>query len=219
MADFLDFSGEEEQKKYGPAPEGSIVFVKLEVRRANADNADPSNPYYSVARSGLKQINCQFEIDRGTYQGCKFFHNITLPVSMQNIQLSPGQTTSCKIGGAQLKAICEASGKPPKAKDITSLSGLVFPIRVGINPKSYIDKKGIERWNNDLNKVITPSMPEFAEVKTQGEIITDGPVCCASTAHQSSQEFGSNNGYASENTAQPSEAVTVNNENIDEVPF
>lgn len=212
MSDFLDFSGEEEQKefgKYGPVPEGSIVFVKMEVQKAKPEYADPENPYYAIAKSGLKRIQCQMEVERGTYQGCKFFQNFTLPTNQQSIQLTQGQTTACKIGGAQLKAICEASGKPTKAKDITSLSGLVFPVKVGINQKPYYDQKGNERWNNIIKKVITPSMEEYSEVKALGEVITNGPVVGIGAVERNAP---------ARNNPQPSEAVEVQN-NIDEVPF
>ena len=133
----LDLTNECEQREFarGPVPEGSIVMVEIEILKPNQERQAHDNPFISVASSGLRQIYCQFTVSHGQYQGVSFRQNITLPFGEQDIPLNDGQRTACNIGGATLKAMCVAAKKPLKMQDVTSLTGLRFPVRVKINPR------------------------------------------------------------------------------------
>ena len=130
----LDFSNAPDQREFGngPVPAGSIVIVQMEVLQPHESKRAADNPYISVAQSGLRQIYCQFSVAKGSYSGVSFRQNITLPLGGQNMHLSANQEKACNIGGATLKAICLAAKKPPKINDVTSLTGLSFPVRVKI---------------------------------------------------------------------------------------
>ena len=133
----LDFSNAPDQREFGngPVPAGSIVIVQMEVLQPHESKRAADNPYISVAQSGLRQIYCQFSVTKGSYSGVSFRQNITLPLGGQNMRLSANQEKACNIGNATLKAICLAAKKPPKINDVTSLTGLSFPVRVKINDR------------------------------------------------------------------------------------
>lgn len=175
----LDFSSAEEQREFGnngPVPSGSIVMVEMEVLQPKADRQAQENPYISVAQSGLRQIYCQFMVTHGTYQGVSFRQNITLPLGAQKVSLSPNQEKACHIGNSTLKAICLAGRISPKVNDVTSLTGLRFPVRVKINPRPTEMNDGRIFWNNEIGLVITPDKDTYSAVYSGCEIITDGPV-------------------------------------------
>lgn len=173
-----DFSKEDNQttgnQVYGPVPSGSIVCLKIEVTESSY--SDPADPCITVARSGLKQINCKFTIVRGTYDGVSFFQSITLPVSMQNIDLTAGQLKGCQIGGAQIKAICQSANKPMQIASFASMNGWVFPARVRLNKsRPFVTRNGNIIWHNELDRIITPEMPEYQKMRSAPfEIINEG---------------------------------------------
>lgn len=192
----LDFSNEGEQREFGngPVPAGSIVLVEMEVLQPSEDRRASENPYISVAQSGLRQIYCQFAVTKGSYSGVSFRQNITLPLAGQTARLSPNQEKACTIGGATLKAICLAAKKPTKIKDVTSLSRLVFPVRVKINDRPT-EKDGRVYWNNEIAHVITPDKEAYSEVLSQGEIIAaDGPVTADATRSKPQDNGSKGNG-------------------------
>lgn len=173
----LDFSQEESQKEhnYGPVPGGSFVVVKLEIQEPNGSFMT-EHRYISQASTGLRQIHCKLTVERGEYAGVIWFQNITLPASMQVINLTGNQAMACKIGGATLKAILEATKRPMALKDIAEFNGMVFPVQVKINNRPR-EKDGNVYWSNEIAKVVTPNMPQYAELRQKGEIIKpDGPV-------------------------------------------
>ena len=174
----LDFSNAPDQREFGngPVPAGSIVIVQMEVLQPHESKRAADNPYISVAQSGLRQIYCQFSVAKGSYSGVSFRQNITLPLGGQNMRLSANQEKACNIGNATLKAICLAAKKPPKINDVTSLTGLSFPVRVKINDRPT-EKDGRVYWNNEIAIVITPDKEAYGEVMREGEIIlADGPI-------------------------------------------
>lgn len=171
----LDLSNEEQQVEFiaGPVPCGSIVLCKLSV--VAPKYPAPENINYSVAKSGLRQVCVEFCVYAGEYNGYSFREFISLPAGEQKVQLTQGQNTSCRIGGARLKAICTAARKQPKMQDITSLNGLTIPVKVGINDIPYL-KDGIEYWNNNVASIVTPDKEEYQKVMSGGEILTDGAI-------------------------------------------
>lgn len=169
----FDFSKEEEQKEFGargPVPAGSIIIAQLSILTPNSKA--PDNPNICVAKSGLRQLYCGFEVVKGSYQGVAWRQTITLPLGMQAIRLTEGQTKSCKIGGATLRAILEACQIPMAVKNIMAFNGLTFPCRVKINPTPN-EANGKTYWNNELASVITPKMKLYIQVLQQGEIINE----------------------------------------------
>lgn len=191
----FDFSDAEEQREFGgngPVPAGSIVMVEMEVLQPKEDRRARENSYISVAQSGLRQIYCQFIVAHGTYQGVSFRQNITLPLGAQKAALSSNQEKACRIGNSTLKAICLAGRISPKVNDVTSLTGLRFPVRVKINPRPAEMNDGRVFWNNEIALVITPDKENYSTVYNGGEIITDGPVADDGNARQA--RGGHNNG-------------------------
>ena len=192
----LDFSEAEDQREFvaGPVPSGSVVMVEMEVLQPADSRKAHDNPYISVAQSGLRQIYCQFTVTHGSYRGVSFRQNITLPLAAQQQTLNQKQITACHIGASQLKAICLAARKPTKIKDVTSLTGLRFPVKVKINPRPSESKDGRVFWNNEISLIITPDKENYGAVYNGGEIITNGAVTGDETAvavrHSQPQQQG-----------------------------
>lgn len=174
----FDFSHEEEQQAtpQGPVPAGSIVIVQLNLVQPAEAYAAPEDFMISRTRNGMRQIYCQFLVREGSYSGSQWRESITLPRGMQKEQLTAGQEKSAQIGGAILKAILQAAGKPLRISNVYDFNGLTFPVQVKINDRPA-EKDGRVYWNNAIYKVITPDMQEYDEIKTKREIINrDGAV-------------------------------------------
>ena len=207
----LDFSNAPDQREFGngPVPAGSIVIVQMEVLQPHESKRAADNPYISVAQSGLRQIYCQFSVAKGSYSGVSFRQNITLPLGGQNMRLSANQEKACNIGNATLKAICLAAKKPPKINDVTSLTGLSFPVRVKINDMPT-EKDGRVYWNNEIAIVITPDKEAYGEVMRDGEIIlADGPVTGDASRAQGTSRPSGNGHLPYDDTPAPSECDSV----------
>jgi len=180
----LDFNDAPEQSERGAIPEDSVVKVRLTIRRPKQEYASPDNPDLFQARSGLVGLDCEFEVIGGSFNGRPMWDNLWLPPHMQNIPLEKKQKGACEGCAAKMRAILEAArGINPKdqsdparnARRIGSwedLSGLEFWAKVGIEPP----KAGARYVNNNIKKIITMDMPEYRQVMTNGEIITDKPV-------------------------------------------
>ena len=215
---YIDLTDESEQLTIanGPVPEGSIVMLEMKVLEPN--NKANDNPWVGVARTGLRQLYCEFSVCHGSYSGVHFRDFITLPVSQQRISLSSGQERGCLIGGAILKAICQAANKPTKLNDWSSMTGLRFPARVKINPRSSTSKDGTrEYWNNSLSTIITPDKDQYAMVVNGGEIINEHGAVTGSGA---ASEYTSSQQYSpSERNGQIADRAFASTENVDDVPF
>lgn len=164
--------GEQTTTVRGPVPAGSIVLVNVEPLESNY-NGGSSDPCVSEARSGLLQVRFLFTVAEGTYQGVKFYTNISLPQRMQNITLSEGYQKSCNIGGAQLKAMCLAMRKSTTVQKFADMKGWKIPVRVKIKNQPSEGKNGEIFWNNDLDRVIVPSDPEYQEIGRLREMINE----------------------------------------------
>ena len=182
----IDFNREEEQKErnYGPVPSGSRVLVRLTLEKPKY--ASREDPDLSETKNGLLQLPCKMEVVEGTYAGCSWYEYITIQANMQRIRMTESQQTSCRIGGAMLRAIIEAhrgvdpkdtSSRADNARTINAWSdmdGMEFPARLGINNKSYEGKDGRTYWNNRLGRIVPVTDKEYAEIKRGAEFITNG---------------------------------------------
>lgn len=168
----LNFDAEQDQKEFnpGPVPAGSIVVVKMEVLKPHESRQKTANPYVSVAQSGLRQLYCQFDVVKGTYEGVSWRQNITLPMSEQPAGLTSGQETACRIGGSQFKAILKAANKR-SVNDWPDFTDLKFPVKVKINNRPSESRDGRTFWKNEIQLIITPEMEQYATVRNTGEII------------------------------------------------
>lgn len=216
----FDFSQEEAQSEYvpvGPVPGGSIVYVRMNLLEATEKNRLPNNPYVRVSQYGLRQLYASFEVTRGRYAGAAWRQTITLPHGMQNsaLDLTEGQQTACRIGGATLKAILQASGKSLNIPGLAVFNGLVFPVKVRISSYAGTSKNGDTIFRNEISQVITPDKPDYAEMRQLGEIINeDGPVTAKPKNNSGSSGYSS--GYSS--GAYGSESASYS-PTVDDVPF
>lgn len=216
----FDFGNEEEQQEfsYGPVPSGSVVVVRMNVLSPAEGKQDPDDPLISVARSGLRQLYVQCEVDRGNYNGVQWRQTITLPIFMQHIRMSDGQSKSASIGGSTLKAILQAAGKPTKLQSLKTFDGVAFPVRVRIRNDGYESQNGEVYWRNEIAKVITPGTPEYSEVRQKGEIINPNGAVTGKEVRKAS-------GNSAFSSAGPSESAggwgheTAPAEELDSVPF
>lgn len=183
----FDLSQESSQTTYGPVPAGSEVMLELELLEPSKAIAE--HKFVRAASTGLLQIYCKFTVIHGLYSGYSFRQNINLPAHMQRIQLTQGQTKACNIGGAQLKAMVEASRKSTKMRDVLDMNGCRFPARVRIN-KNPSEYQGKTYWNNELDRILTPKDSHFEEIVRGGEFITDGPVAGDTPSQSSSYDNG-----------------------------
>lgn len=184
----IDLNHEEEQRErnYGPVPAGSRVLLRLSVLKPNYPSRD--DEMLAETKNGLLQLAGKLEVVSGTYEGCAWYENITLPESSQTVGLTDSQRTSCRIGGSLLRAIVESARRiDPKATDTRScrgrsvntwldFDGMEFPAKVKLDKEPYIGKDGREYWKNRIAAVIACTAKEYEDISRGGEIITDGPV-------------------------------------------
>lgn len=212
-----DFSNEEEQTEFagktGPIPAGSVVMVELGLLEPYEDSQALDDPLIKVARSGLRQLYVELKVILGEYADYSWRQHITLPASMQNISLSAGQETACKIGGAMLKAMLQAAKKPAiSANGARGFHGLRFPVRVRINPRPMESKHGTVYWVNEIARVITQDMPEYAEISSKGELINPQG---ATTGQEASRSNGQKQAPPKTKPLDPFPSES----SLDEVPF
>lgn len=185
----IDLNHEEEQRErnYGPVPAGSRVLLRLSVLKPMYPSRE--DEMLAKTRNGLLQLACKLEVAAGSYEGCSWLENITLPESSQTVSLTDSQRTASRIGGALLRAIVESARRiDPKATDTCScrgrsvnswldFDGMEFPAKVKIHKEPHVSKKdGREYWNNRIAAVLACTSKEYADISRGGEIITDGAV-------------------------------------------
>lgn len=179
----FNFDGTGGQKEpvsaFGPVPEGSVVFVRIELQTPREEQADPSDPLVQVTSGGMRQLPIRCFVTQGTYAGVRFWNNLALPVAFQPKTITPGQKMAADIAERMMKAMLQASGR--KNMSIASwkdFDGLEVPVRVKIGDRPRQgNKEGHLFWNNEIAKVIIPRDPEWTTMENIGEIIKeDGPV-------------------------------------------
>lgn len=184
----IDLNNEEEQRErnYGPVPAGSRVLLRLSVLKPMYPSRD--DEMLAETKNGLLQLAGKLEVVSGTYEGCAWYENITLPESSQTVGLTDSQRTASRIGGALLRAIVESARRiDPKATDARScrgrsvsswldFDGMEFPAKVKLDKEPYIGKDGRTYWRNRISAVVPCTSKEYAEITRGGEVITDGPV-------------------------------------------
>lgn len=208
----LDFNDEEQQsqRQYGPVPAGSKVLMKLELQRPKYSS--PEDSMLARTQKGLLQLFCKLTVADGSYKGCFWYENITLPAKCQTIPMQDNMAISARIGGSLIRAIIESVRRiDPKATDgramqgrrINSwneLDGVEFPAVLGIDKKPF-EKDGREYWNNRISRVIPCTDKEFPTILRGGEIITDGPVTGnAQSKNSAAQKTATSEAVPSENT-------------------
>lgn len=190
----IDLNHEEEQRErnYGPVPAGSRVLLRLSVLKPNYPSRD--DEMLAETKNGLLQIAGKLEVVSGTYEGCAWYENITLPEGSQAVSLTDSQRTASRIGGSLLRAIVESARRiDPKATDTRScrgrsvnswldFDGMEFPAKVKLAKEPFIGKDGREHWNNRIASVIPCTSKEYTDISRGGEIIIDGPVRGEGTA-------------------------------------
>lgn len=174
----IDFNNADEQKTFGngPIPSGSMVKVRMGIRIPSDDKKSNVDPALTrpASNNGNDYLNCEFEVVAGQFNGVKIWQNYVLA----------GSEKAMKISMATLRAIVEAtrnvnpkdpSPQATQARKVNSFayfSGIEIPVVVGIQPP----KKGDLYINNTIHQVITPDKPEYQEIMSGGEKITDTPI-------------------------------------------
>lgn len=192
MAINLGEASEQKEVGGGPVPKGSIVKVKMEIRKPKT--ADPQDPAVTIFKSKLKGLDCEFTVVAGKFEGTRIWENLFLPPAMQTITLTKGQEGVCNGSFAKCRAVIEAARNldpddPAANRTINSwfdLHGLEFPVKVGIDKP----KPGDQYINNNISKVVTPKDENFTEVMGGSEIITDEPFPEIPQQASSSQQGG-----------------------------
>lgn len=212
---FSNENDEQELKSFGVIPSGSIVIVSTTVLQAN--NPHQSDTYVNLAQSGLCQVCIKFTVSEGQYEGVSFHQFLTCPAGQQNISLSKGQEISARIGGAMFKAMLVATKKnPASVNSYADFGNLKFPILVGIQKNPRRGNDGRVFWNNELKKVITPSMPEFNEVRTARELINvDGAIEGEMEHYESESKYR----HSSPSQSEPASAFPSQADGMDDIPF
>lgn len=184
----IDLNHEEEQRErnYGPVPAGSRVLLRLSLLKPKYPSRD--DEMLAETRNGLLQLSGKLEVVAGSYEGCTWYENITLPEGSQAVSLTDSQRTACRIGGSLLRAIVESARHiDPKATDARScrgrsvnawldFDGMEFPAKVKLDKEPYIGKDGRAYWKNRIASVVPCTAKEYADISRGGELITDGPV-------------------------------------------
>lgn len=180
----IDLNTAEEQREGGrTVPPGSIVLVQMTIRQPKA-GMEGSDPFLTMARSGMEYLNCEFEVAQGSYKGQKFWDNFNVAGAT-----TAGQAKAVEISMQRLRAIVEASrGISPKdsspqatqnriLKSWEELNGVYFPAMLDAVLSDPSPKDGKVYVNNTLKRIITPDKTEeYTTVADGGEIITNNPL-------------------------------------------
>lgn len=174
----INLNNAEEQKEFtkGPIPSGSMVKLKMTIREPSTEKKSSVDPMLTkpASNNGNDYLNCEFEVVTGTFENLKIWQNLVLA----------GSDKASKISMATLRAIVEAarnvspedaSPAATQARNLNSfadLNNMEFPAVVGIEQP----KKGDLYINNNIKKIITPNMPEYQELMSGGEKITNTPI-------------------------------------------
>jgi hypothetical protein len=184
-----DLNEEQDQKigASGPIPSGSIVLVRLNVRKPKY-HAEGMEMPVGEAESGMLFLSAEYEVVSGAYEGLKIWENLFLPRGLQKISMTEGQEKACNIAGGKLKGIMNAArGVMPKDDSPSArrkrminswmdFHELEFPVQVGIAKEQKEGKDGRLYWNNTIYRIVTPDVKQYRDVMDGGEYITDGPV-------------------------------------------
>ena len=183
----LNSAPEQQNRASGPIPAGSSVLVRLTIRKPKYDA--PGMDMVGITQSGLFFLDAEYEVMAGTYAGLKLWENLFLPTAHQDqhTKMTDGQVKACNIAWAKIRALVEsARGIDPKdmtpqakrKRDISSwldLSGMEFPVIVGIKNEPSTGNNGRVYWNNSISRIIPSTAKEHHLIMNGGEIITDGP--------------------------------------------
>jgi hypothetical protein len=181
----IDLNQAEEQRESTGgkcAPPDSIVMVQMTIRLPKA-GAEGSAPMLTRAQSGLEQLDCEFSVIAGTYQGAKWFDRL----SVGNAH-TEGQKKAVDIAMRTIRAMVEAS-RNISPKDVSQqatqgrvlqsweeLNGVYFPAKLDA-VVSDPNNQGKRYINNKIKRVVTPDMAEeYYHVWNGGEIISDKPL-------------------------------------------
>lgn len=174
----INLGDAEKQKEMarGPVPKGSLVKVRMEIRKPKTADADPA---VTVFKTGLKGLDCEFIVASGQFSGVKIWENWFLPPAMQTVKLNKGQEGVCNSGFSKMRAVIEAArgldpDDPAANRNISSwfdLHGLEFPVKIGVKKP----EPGDQFINNTIGKVLSIKDEEFPLVMGGSEVITDEP--------------------------------------------
>lgn len=182
----IDLNQAEEQREGTgggkTAPPDSIVLVQMIIRQPKA-GSEGSMPMLTRSSTGLEQLDCEFVIAQGSYQGSKWFDRIAVGNAH-----TEGQKKAVDIAMRTIRAMVESSrGINPKdaspnaaqqrvLQSWEELNGIYFPAMLDA-VVGDANAQGKRFVNNKLKRVITPDKAEeYALVCGGGEIITDKPL-------------------------------------------
>ncbi|MBT4876342.1 MAG: hypothetical protein HOJ48_01150 [Desulfobacula sp.] len=209
----IDFNNAPAQKTGGGTiPPKSVVLLKMTIREPSSNKAYEHHPLITMYSSGLLGLDCQFDVECGTFEGNKIWENLFLCPEFQTIQMTKGQKGICEGSFAKLRAIIEAArGIDPNdsapasvnarnINDWVDFQGMRFPGMMGITkPKS-----GDVYLNNSLMRVITMEKEDYSVVMGGGEYISDLPLpAIPESSHTTGTSGAAKKGYqAPSNTGQ-----------------
>lgn len=182
----IDLNQAEEQREgtggSKAAPPDSIVLVQMILRQPKA-GSEGSMPMLTRSSTGLEQLDCEFMVAQGSYQGAKWYDRL----SVGNAH-TEGQKKAVDIAMRTIRAMVESSrGINPKdaspqaaqqrvLQSWEELNGIYFPAMLDA-VVGDANAQGKRYVNNKLKRVITPDKAEeYALVCGGGEIITDKPL-------------------------------------------
>lgn len=183
----FDFNQDGPQREFAgskAAPPGSILKVRLTLRHPKQGKQQGSHPLLTNSGKGSEYLDAEFEVVGGTFQGTKIWDVMLFSGQSQ------GQQTAASITRSRLRAMLEASrgimpndqspaaAQARKINGFEDLQGIEFPIRVGaeLSEPQVKNGKRVQYVNNTLDKVITPDQPEYAQVMSGADVITDNPL-------------------------------------------
>ncbi len=174
----INFNNAGEQKEggggNGPIPAKSIVKVRVTVRKPGPTKASDIDPILTISEKGNHYLDCEFEVISGTYEGVKIWPKYVVS----------GSEKATIISMAFLRAALEsARGIDPKdssqgatqARQLNGwldFSGLELPVVVGVEKP----KAGAQYITNSIMRALTPDKPEYQQVMSGGEVISDTPI-------------------------------------------
>jgi hypothetical protein len=170
----LDFNQAEQQSAGtgGAIPPESVIPFKMTIRPPKAGKEGTQHPMFSRSSKGNEYIDVEFEA-LGTYAGRKIWQNFTLFGSDQAAKISM-RTMRAIVESARGISATDASPQAAAGRQLSDwadFNGMTFLAKV----KCVVEKSqkdGQYYVNNEITKIITPDMEEYAA----GEHITDKPL-------------------------------------------
>lgn len=176
----LNFNGADPQKETGGGkgliPPKSYVKVRMTIRAPGEAKKSNLDPMLTISASNNNNhfADCEFEVVAGTYEGLKIWQNYVVAGAEKASQISMSFLRGVLESARGIQPT-DSSPQATAARQVNAWSdfnGVEFVALVGVKKPAV----GDQYINNDMMRAVTPDKPEYQQVMSGGEIISDNPI-------------------------------------------